>query len=80
MKKSILIEYDGGLNVSLDERIMKAIGYSFTKKGNFVHEGSGCCMFAPFTRDQSYASSNSTAIKNAELRLKKIQGIRVRIA
>ena len=73
----VSVEYDGGLDVVLDEEINKAAGYSFDGK---VKCDSGCMMTAPYTRDLDYRYEAAEEASSAAENIKQIDGIRVKVS
>ena len=73
---TVFVEYDGGINLAFEQDINKAALYD----GKDVTCDSGCCMFAPFTRDLSFSYKSSAEAAQAAENLRALSvAIRVKI-
>jgi hypothetical protein len=75
---TVYVEYDGGINRALEEKINTAASYDFGKESD-VKCDSGCCMFKPYTRDLLFRYESAQKAKNAEIKLRELDGVRVKI-
>lgn len=75
----IFVEYYGGLDSGMDQRIMDAVGYHFGLAGPVLGCDSGCCLFGEKARDQVFYLNDPTAVNKARDNLKKIDGIRIKV-
>lgn len=71
----VFVEYDGGLSQATDEKIFAAADYDFDKG----RCDSGCDIGGSQTRDLAFYYESSAKAMAAEVELKKIPDIRVKI-
>jgi hypothetical protein len=75
---SVYVEYDGGLNSAMDNRIMAAADYNSGQESQ-VSCDSGCMLCEEMTRDFSFHYKSSESALEAERKLKEIPALRVRV-
>lgn len=73
----IFVEYDGGINTDLEEKIHHAAYYDFGKQSD-VKCDSGCCMFEPYTRDLAFYYGSTEQAKTAAEKIRELDGVRVK--